>query len=74
MLRLRGGQTDKDTGINLLRITAEKGLYLRPYARLLLAVAALRDKDVATARQNLTELAAEFPNNKLYREELFKLQ
>jgi len=73
-LRLGGGQTDKHTGIMLLRITAEKGLYLGPYARLLLAVAALRDKDVATARENLASLAAEFPNNQLYRGELSKLK
>jgi hypothetical protein len=73
-LRLGGGQTDKQTGIQMLRITAEKGFYLRPYARLLLAVAALRDKDVPTARQNLASLAAEFPNNQLYRGELSKLK
>jgi hypothetical protein len=74
VLRLGGGQTDKHTGIKLLRVTAEKGFYLRPYARLLLAVAALRDGDVPTARQNLTSLAAEFPNNQLYRGELSKLK
>jgi hypothetical protein len=73
-LRLGGGQTDKNAGIQMLRITAEKGYYLRPYARLLLAVAALRDKDVATARQHLASLAAEFPNNQLYRGELLKLK
>jgi hypothetical protein len=74
LLQLGGAQTDKQTGIKLLRITAKKGLYLKPYARLLLAVAALRDKDIATARQNLASLAAEFPNNQLYRKELAKLK
>jgi hypothetical protein len=73
-IRLGGAQTNKRTGIKLLRITAEKGHYLQPYARLLLAVAALRDKDVPTARQNLASLAAEFPNNRLYRDELSKLK
>ncbi len=74
LLRVGGAQTDKHTGIEGLRITAEKGRYLLPYARLLLAVAALRDKDTVTARRMLAWLASEFPNNKLYREELLKLK
>ena len=45
ILRLSGAQTDKTEGINHLRMTAEKGRYLGPFARLLLAVAALRGKD-----------------------------
>ena len=74
VLRLGGAQTDKRTGIERLRITADKGRYLLPYARLLLAVAALRDKDTLRARRLLTWLASEFPNNRLYREELLKLK
>ena len=35
-----GAQTDRETGLARLRITADKGHYLLPYARLLLAVAA----------------------------------
>ncbi len=74
LLRLGGAQTDGQAGIERLRITAGKGHYLLPYARLLLAVAALRDKDVATARPALAWLTAEFPGNRLYREELAKLK
>jgi hypothetical protein len=74
MLHLGGAETDKQTGIERLRITAEKGHYLLPYARLLLAVAALRDNDVATARRLLTWLSTEFPGNPLYRAELHKLK
>jgi hypothetical protein len=73
MLRLGGAQTDKDTGIARLRITAEKGRYLKPYARLLLAVAAVRDKKPLEAKQILSWLSTEFPRNHLYREELAKL-
>jgi hypothetical protein len=69
-----GAQTDKQTGIERLRITAEKGRLLKPYARLLLAVAALRDKDTATAKGILAWLSSKFPQNKLYREELSKLK
>lgn len=74
ILRLGGAQTDRQAGIERIRITAGKGHYLAPYARLLLAVAALRDKDAATARRSLASLSAEFPGNRLYREELAKLK
>jgi hypothetical protein len=73
VLHLRGAQTDKQAGIHNLRITAEKGHYLRPYARLLLAVAALRDGDSAQARALLEDLAREFPHNPLYSRELAQL-
>jgi hypothetical protein len=74
MLRIGGAQTNKEDGIAKLRITAEKGRYLAPYAQLLLAVAALRDRDRETARRLLSGLAEEFPHNRLYRKELARLE
>jgi tetratricopeptide (TPR) repeat protein len=74
ILHISGAETDKAIGIQKLRITAEKGRYLLPYARLLLAVAALRDNDRIRARELLQDLAANFPRNHLYRSELAKLQ
>lgn len=74
ILSWTGAQTDRDTGIARLRLTAEKGHYLLPYARLLLAVAALRDKDRTTARTLLEGLAHDFPSNHLYTVELAKLR
>ena len=73
LLRLGGARTDKMEGIRKLQLTAEKGHYLLPYARLLLAVAALRDQNAAQARQILQELVHEFPRNELYRSELRRL-
>jgi hypothetical protein len=73
LLRMGGAQTDKEQGIQKLRLTAEKGRYLLPYARLLLAVAALRDKDRNTARAILQGLADEFPRNPLYAKQLARL-
>jgi hypothetical protein len=73
ILRLTGAETDKDAGIANLRRTADKGHYLAPYARLLLAVAALRDRDRATARNLLSGLAREFPQNGLYEKELSRI-
>jgi hypothetical protein len=73
LLRMGGARTDKTEGIRKLRLTAEKGHYLRPYARLLLAVAALREQNKAEARQILEGLSREFPRNRLYRSELDRL-
>jgi hypothetical protein len=73
LLRLGGGETDRGVGLEKLRITAEKGHYLLPFARLLLAVAALRERQTDRARDILAELAKEYPHNPLYREELARL-
>ncbi|MDP9113914.1 MAG: hypothetical protein M3O20_09545 [Acidobacteriota bacterium] len=73
-LQLAGAQTDREVGIEQLTLTAEKGHYLKPYARLLLAVDALRRKDTGKAREILTGLAQQFPHNRLYVEELARLQ
>jgi hypothetical protein len=74
LLRLYGAQTDKEAGIQKLRLTATEGHYLLPFARLLLAVAALRDNNRTQAKALLQDLAQEFPNNQLYRRELARLQ
>jgi len=74
LLRVGGAQTDKAAGLQDLRFTAEKGHYLAPYARLLLAVAALRDNDRDRARDLLEGLAREFPQNPLYVRELALLR
>ncbi|MBZ5583357.1 MAG: hypothetical protein LAQ30_14335 [Acidobacteriia bacterium] len=72
-LRLGGGETDRDLGIQKLKLTAERGHYLAPFAQLLLAVAALRDKDTNRARQLLAGLAREYPHNPLYPQELERI-
>jgi hypothetical protein len=74
LLSLGGAQVDRERGIQDLRLTAEKGHYLSPYARLLLAVAAMRNKDRVQARDLLAALVHDFPHNKLYSEELARLQ
>ncbi|HEY7337146.1 MAG TPA: hypothetical protein VH639_19795 [Bryobacteraceae bacterium] len=74
MLRVGGAQTDRQEGIAKLRVTAEKGRLLLPFAKLLLAVADLRDKNREAARAELSWLAEHFPSNRLFREELAKVQ
>jgi len=70
ILRIGGAQTNRNEGLHKLALTAEKGYYLAPYARLLMAVAAVRDKDQAKARELLAGLSSEFPRNELLKKEL----
>src|SRR5271163_3541054 len=74
LLRAGGAETDRERGIQNLELTAERGHYLLPYARVLLAVAALRDKNVGRARELLEALTKEFPHNQLYAQELARLR
>ncbi len=73
MLRLYGAKADKREGIEQLTLVAEKGHYLLPYARLLLAFAAMRENAPSKARDLLEGLAREFPGNPLYAKELARL-
>lgn len=73
-LRMGGAETDKELGLQKLRVTAEKGRYLQSYARLLLAVAALRDHDAMRARALLADLAHRYPQNPLYGDELARVK
>jgi hypothetical protein len=74
VLRLTGAETNKEKGLSSLKMTAEKGCYLAPYARVLLVIASLRDRDRNTARKLLSELAHDFPQNHLYKMELARLR
>jgi hypothetical protein len=65
-LRLKGVSGDKAEGIRELMLTAEKGNYLAPLARILLVIAYLREKRPQEARQLLSSLQTEFPRNPLF--------
>lgn len=73
LLRLTGSQVDREVGIEKLEKTAQQGYYLEPFAKLLLAVAALRDGHPEKAREILAELHRRFPDNQLYELELNRL-
>jgi hypothetical protein len=72
-LRFAGIRGDKRLGIKQIEIAAASGHYLRPFAKILLALAALREKKPDVARTQLMELVAEFPQNKLFARELARL-
>ena len=72
-LRFAGIRGDKNSGIEQLEVAAAHGRYLRPFAKILLAMAALREKKPEVARTQLMELVAEFPENPLFAHELATL-
>jgi hypothetical protein len=73
ILRIGGIAGDKREGIAELRTTAAKGQLLAPFARILLAIAYVREKDLPEARALLASLQKDFPNNPLFERELARL-
>jgi tetratricopeptide (TPR) repeat protein len=63
---------DKDLGMQKVQKTAEDGNYLRPFARILLALSARREKKDELAIKNLKALIDEFPENTVYQTEYAK--
>src|SRR6202008_3285762 len=74
ILRMGGLPADKQGGIADLQTTAEHGHYLAPFARILLAIAYVREKDKARAIQLLAALQSEFPSNTLFPREITHLE
>jgi hypothetical protein len=63
----------KERGVEDLRVVARDGHYFKPFAKILLAVAALREKKPQEARDLLVDLARDYPDNPLFRRELAKV-
>jgi len=74
VLRLGGLPADKQGGITDLKTVAEHGHYLVAFARILLAIAYVREKDKAQALALLTALRRQFPGNTLFAREIALLQ
>jgi tetratricopeptide (TPR) repeat protein len=63
----------KTQGVDRLKLVSREGHYFRPFAKILLSIIALREKRPRDAHQYLTELAHDYPQNKLFRKELDKI-
>lgn len=74
MVRLGGGNPDKQGGITELQLTAQRGQLLAPFARILLAIAYVRDKDKSRAIAELQMLRHDFPDNPLFASEIARLE
>jgi hypothetical protein len=73
ILRLGGFKGDQEEGIRELKMAAEHGHYLAPFARILLAFDDLRHKRKSDARLIFSELRSQFPGNPLFAQEIAKL-
>lgn len=74
LLRVGGYSGDKAQGLRELELVAERGRYLGPFARLLLAIAYLRQDDARRAREMLEQLRMEFPENPLFAREIARIE
>lgn len=73
LVRLGGANPDKQGGIAELQLTAQRGELLAPFARILLAIAYVRDKDKTRALAELDSLRSQFPANPLFAREIARL-
>jgi hypothetical protein len=73
LVRLGGISGDKQAGIKELKVVAERGHYLAPFANILLAIAYVRDHDKPHARELLASLRDQFPSNPLFAQEIARL-
>jgi hypothetical protein len=73
LVKLGGISGDKQAGIAELKLTAEHGQYLAPFARILLSIAYVREKDKPQARELLASLRDQFPANPLFPLEIARL-
>jgi len=64
---------DKKLGMEQVSKTAEGGRYLKPFAKILLALAALREKQPELAKRLLKELNEEFPESPAFAAEYAKV-
>ncbi len=73
LVRLGGVSGDKQEGVKELKVVAERGHYLAPFADILLAIAYVREHDKKHARELLAALHDEFPANPLFPQEIARL-
>src|SRR5215469_8293500 len=67
-----GVHGNKKLGMEQVAKTAESGRYLRPFAKILLALAARREKQASLAQNLLRELSEEYPESQLFASEYAK--
>jgi len=63
---------DKKLGMEQVARTVENGRYLRPFAKIILALAARREKQEALAQKLFRELSEQYPDNKQFASEYAK--
>jgi hypothetical protein len=72
-VRIEDIQGNKLGGMQKVEMTARKGRFLRPFAKILLAIANVREGKPTRTREILTELTRDYPENPLLKKELAKV-
>ncbi len=72
-VKFEDAKGSKEQAMRNLTIVVNKGRYFGPFARILMAVVALREKRITDARRWLEGLVHDFPQNSLLRKELDKI-
>src|SRR5262249_42953559 len=72
MLWFGGIHGDKRLGMQQVSRTAENGRYLKPFAKIVLALAARREKQTSLAKQLLRDLNDQYPDIALFASEYAK--
>lgn len=73
-LKVGGVHGDKNRGIQEMQLAADHGHYLKPFAKILLALGYEREHQADRARILLAELTAQFPENPIFAHELALIQ
>jgi hypothetical protein len=68
-----GVSGSKELGKQHLETAARDGHYLKAFAKILLAIAAVREKRMPDAQKIMADLTRDYPGNPLFRKELGKL-
>jgi hypothetical protein len=72
-MKIDGIEGDKSKGLRELETAATKGRFMKPLARMMLAMFYMREKRPEESRRHLRALAAEYPGNPAVRAELLKM-
>ncbi|MCU0226152.1 MAG: hypothetical protein MUF01_00815 [Bryobacterales bacterium] len=72
-IKFEDTEGNKDEGLRKLQIAATKGDYFKPFAKLLLAIFFLRQKEPEMSERYLAQYEALYPENPLVRKERKKL-
>ncbi len=73
-VRFEEAEGNKGLAMERLKSVVERGKYLGPFAKIILATIDLREKRPLQAEIRLAELSRDFPENPLFKKELAKLR
>jgi tetratricopeptide (TPR) repeat protein len=74
VLRLGGIQGDQDAGLKELTLAAQRGRFLAPFARIVLAFDEIKKNKKDEALKKLALLHEQYPSNSLFVEEMAKMR